>query len=260
MKKHGARTALARSAFTGPRPRSLETVGPEVEIPEGSIARISMDRTAEGDLVYVVGDHTIYGLPLRGRTRTQTLDDWTGALLGRPRNAEQSYRLGSRHRRRGKRAYSTTATHVYDGRPLAAAVASAVTLHLLARLTRRPGRLGALRAPSKYRHGKVANPRPFDPCAGSPSPTNSRETRRIEAFRLRGARTLFTRLCGARLGAATNNFRLYPDTWRARRQRLPGRRRRAGGVGLAWRNRRREGPGSRREATVTVSVASRRRG
>ena len=33
---------------------------PDVEIPEGSIARISRDITPDGEFVYVVGDHTIF--------------------------------------------------------------------------------------------------------------------------------------------------------------------------------------------------------
>jgi hypothetical protein len=78
----------ARSAFTVLEPDGLEPVGPEVEIPEGSIARISADRDGDGDTVYVVGDHTIFRLRYDGG-RLQ-LDDWRVRYVTAP-DAEQSY-------------------------------------------------------------------------------------------------------------------------------------------------------------------------
>jgi hypothetical protein len=58
--KNFVRDGSSRSYFTVLEPDGLEPVGPEVEIPEGSIARISSDRGASGELVYIVGDHTIF--------------------------------------------------------------------------------------------------------------------------------------------------------------------------------------------------------
>lgn len=58
--KNFVRDGSSRSYFTLFEPDRLEPVGPEVEIPEGSIARISADRGASGEFVYVVGDHTIF--------------------------------------------------------------------------------------------------------------------------------------------------------------------------------------------------------
>lgn len=58
--KDFVRDGSARSYFSVLEPERLEPVSAEVEIPEGSIARISKDSDAHGDAVYVAGDHTIY--------------------------------------------------------------------------------------------------------------------------------------------------------------------------------------------------------
>jgi hypothetical protein len=58
--KNFVRDGSSHSYFTLLEPDSLKQVGPEVEIPEGSIARISSDRGPSGEFVYVVGDHTIF--------------------------------------------------------------------------------------------------------------------------------------------------------------------------------------------------------
>lgn len=54
------RDGSAASAFSVLEPDRLEPIGPEVAIPEGSIARISRDISDGGEFVYVVGDHTIF--------------------------------------------------------------------------------------------------------------------------------------------------------------------------------------------------------
>jgi hypothetical protein len=58
--KNFVRDGSTRSYFSLLEPERLEPVCPEVEIPEGSIARISKDMSAEGEFVYVAGDHTIF--------------------------------------------------------------------------------------------------------------------------------------------------------------------------------------------------------
>jgi len=58
--KDFVRDGSARSYFSLLDPERLEPLGPEVEVPEGSIARISADRGPGGEFVYVVGDHTIF--------------------------------------------------------------------------------------------------------------------------------------------------------------------------------------------------------
>ncbi len=54
------RDGADRSRFIVLEPEQLEPVGPEVEVPEPSIARISRDISVGGEFVYVVGDHTIF--------------------------------------------------------------------------------------------------------------------------------------------------------------------------------------------------------
>lgn len=58
--KNFVRDGSSRSYFAVLEPDRLAPVAPEVEIPEGSIARISADRSDAGEFVYVIGDHTIY--------------------------------------------------------------------------------------------------------------------------------------------------------------------------------------------------------
>ncbi len=49
-----------RSYFSLLSPDDLSPVCEEIEVPEGSIARISRDISAGGEFVYIVGDHAIY--------------------------------------------------------------------------------------------------------------------------------------------------------------------------------------------------------
>ncbi len=87
--KNFVRDGSSRSYFTLLDPDRLEPVCPEVEIPEGSIARISADRSASGELVYVVGDHTIFRY--RYERGALTIDEsWRFRYRTRP-DAEQSY-------------------------------------------------------------------------------------------------------------------------------------------------------------------------
>jgi hypothetical protein len=58
--KNFVRDGSSHSYFSVLEPGRLEPVCPEVEIPEGSIARISKDMSGDGEFVYVVGDHMIF--------------------------------------------------------------------------------------------------------------------------------------------------------------------------------------------------------
>ena len=58
--KNFVRDGSNRSYFSVLEPERLERTGPEVEVPEGSIARITRDISGGGEFVYVAGDHTIY--------------------------------------------------------------------------------------------------------------------------------------------------------------------------------------------------------
>ncbi len=83
------RDGSARSHFSVLEPERLEHVGPEVEIPEGSIARISRDLTPDGEFVYVIGDHTAF----RYRYERSALirdENWSFRYRTQP-DAEQSY-------------------------------------------------------------------------------------------------------------------------------------------------------------------------
>ena len=68
--KNFVRDGSSRSYFTLLEPDRLDPIGPEVEVPEGSIARISSDRGASGEFVYVVGDHTIFRYRYEGGALT----------------------------------------------------------------------------------------------------------------------------------------------------------------------------------------------
>lgn len=58
--KNFVRDGSNRSFFSVLEPSALEPVSAEVEVPEGSIARISKDITDDGEFVYVAGDHSIF--------------------------------------------------------------------------------------------------------------------------------------------------------------------------------------------------------
>jgi hypothetical protein len=83
------RDGSARSNFSVLEPERLEPVGPEVEIPEGSIARISADRSEDGEFVYVIGDHTAFRYRYERGTLTRD-ESWSFRYRIQP-GAEQSY-------------------------------------------------------------------------------------------------------------------------------------------------------------------------
>ncbi|MBM3673970.1 MAG: hypothetical protein FJW88_03285 [Actinobacteria bacterium] len=70
----------ARSRLVVLEPERLEPVGPEVEVPEGSIARLS----ADGDVVYVVGDHTAFRYRWDAAAATLTRDEGWRVPYRRP--------------------------------------------------------------------------------------------------------------------------------------------------------------------------------
>jgi len=58
--KNFVRDGSNRSFFSVLAPDDLSPLCPEVEVPEGSIARVSRDITPSGEFVYIVGDHTAH--------------------------------------------------------------------------------------------------------------------------------------------------------------------------------------------------------
>lgn len=70
-------------------PSNLAPVCAEVEVPEASIARISSDRTSNGEFVYVAGDHTVFRYHYSGGALRRD-EGWSYRYRTRP-EAEQSY-------------------------------------------------------------------------------------------------------------------------------------------------------------------------
>lgn len=87
--KNFVRDGSSRSYFSVLEPDRLEPVGSEVEIPEGSIARISKDMSAEGEFVYVAGDHTMFRYRYAGGELSRD-DGWSFRYRTLPAD-EQSY-------------------------------------------------------------------------------------------------------------------------------------------------------------------------
>lgn len=87
--KNFVRDGSSRSYFSLLEPDRLQPICPEVEIPEGSIARISADRGAAGEFVYVVGDHTIFRYRYEGSTLARDAE-WSYRYRTRA-DGEQSY-------------------------------------------------------------------------------------------------------------------------------------------------------------------------
>jgi hypothetical protein len=65
------RDGSARSRLIALEPERLEPLGPELELPEASIARLS----ADGDVVYVIGDHTAFRVRWDAASGRLALDD-----------------------------------------------------------------------------------------------------------------------------------------------------------------------------------------
>lgn len=87
--KNFVRDGSSRSYFSLLDPERLEPMTAEVEVPEGSIARISLDRDAGGDIVYIVGDHTMYRYRYDGGALARDAS-WSYRYRTRP-EAVQSY-------------------------------------------------------------------------------------------------------------------------------------------------------------------------
>ncbi len=87
--KNFVRDGSSLSYFTLLEPERLEPLGAEVAIPEGSIARISADRGAAGEFVYVVGTHTIFRFRYEGGVLSRD-EEWSCRYRTLP-DGEQSY-------------------------------------------------------------------------------------------------------------------------------------------------------------------------
>jgi len=87
--KNFVRDGSSKSYFTMLDSDRLEPMGPEIEVPEGSIARISRDIDESGEYVYVVGDHTFFRYRYAGGVLALD-DNWRYMYRTLP-DGEQSY-------------------------------------------------------------------------------------------------------------------------------------------------------------------------
>jgi hypothetical protein len=180
-------------------PERLEPVGAELVLPEGSIARLS----ADGDVVYVVGDHTIFRA--RWANGRLVLDDWRARYVVRP-DAEQSYGwdvvLAGGHAWFLDNGANTFTTSFLGGGTASGPI------HLV-RVSLEDARDWELFTPFGAPHGTVANPPAFDPDRRIAVAFDSGNAR-IAAFRFDGPGR-FGRLWEHPFGAS-NHFLLYRDT------------------------------------------------
>jgi len=201
--KNMVRDGSARSAFTVLEPERLEPVAPEVEIPEGSIARIAKDVDARGDVVYVAGDHTIYRL--RWADGRLALDDWRVRYVVRP-DDEQSY--GWDPVIAGGHAwFLDNGANVFAQSFRGGGIASG-PIHLV-RVSLDDARDWELFTPFGLPHGTVANPPAFEPSRRIAVAYDSGNAR-LGAFRFDGPGR-FTPLWEHPFGAG-NHFLVWPDT------------------------------------------------
>jgi hypothetical protein len=87
--KSFVRDGSAPSALVVLEPERLTPTGPEVVLPEGAIARLSTDTGPDGELVYVVGDHTVLRYRY-GAGRLERDPEWSLRYRVLP-DGEQSY-------------------------------------------------------------------------------------------------------------------------------------------------------------------------
>ena len=199
--KNMVRDGSARSALVVLDPERLERLGPEVELPEGSIARIAKDIDAAGDVVYVVGDHTIFRLRWTGERLA--LDDWRVRYRVRP---DQSY--GWDPVVAGGHAWFLDNGENTFARSFRGGGTASGPIHLV-RVSLVDARDWELFTPFGLPHGTVANPPAFEPGRRIAVAYDSGNAR-IGGFRFDGPGR-FTPLWEHGFGAA-NHFLLQPDT------------------------------------------------
>jgi hypothetical protein len=197
--KNQVRDGSARSVLTVLEPERLEPVTDELELPEGSIARLS----ADGDVVYVVGDHTIFRV--RRAAGRLALDDWRVRYVVHL-DDEQSYGwdpvLAGGHAWFLDNGANTFTTSFLGGGTARGPI------HLV-RVSLDDARDWELFTPFGAPHGTVANPPAYEPERRIAVAYDSGNAR-LAAFRFDGPGR-FVRLWEHAFGSG-NHFLLYPDT------------------------------------------------
>jgi hypothetical protein len=198
--KNMVRDGSAPSALVVLEPDRLELACPELELPEGSIARLS---AGDDDAIYVVGDRTIFRVRRRGGRLA--LDDWRVRYVTAPAG-EQSY--GWDPVLVGGHAWfldngDNTFTTSFRGGGIASG-----PIHLV-RVSLDDARDWELVTPFGLPHGTVANPPAVDWSRRVVVAYDSGNAR-LAAFRFDGPGR-FARLWEHPFGAA-NHFLVFPDT------------------------------------------------
>ncbi|MBI5290137.1 MAG: hypothetical protein HY873_14285 [Chloroflexi bacterium] len=201
--KNFVRDGSSPSYFTLLDPGSLQPAGPEVAIPEGSIARISRDISEDGEFVYVVGDHTFFRYRYE-HGRLARDDAWTCMYRTLP-DGEQSYGWDpviaggfAWFLDNGANQFRSS----LRGRGMAT---GPVHLH---RVSTADAPNHTMFAPFGLPHGTVTNP-PLIDAERQIAVTYDSGNARIAGFRYGDAG--YERLWDHPFGAA-NHFLLYPDT------------------------------------------------
>jgi hypothetical protein len=201
--KNFVRDGSSRSYFSVLQADRLEPVSPEVEIPEGSIARISSDRGASGEFVYVVGDHTIFRYRYEGGSLTID-ESWSFRYRAQP-DAEQSYGWDPVIAG-GSAWFMDNGENNFRGNFKGTAVATG-PLHLF-RVSLSDPEDAEMHTPFGLPHGTIVNPPLIDASRRIAVAYDSGNAQ-IAGFRYGDG--VFERLWEHAFGAS-NHFLLFPDT------------------------------------------------
>jgi len=202
--KNIVRDGSMHSFFSVLEPETLQPVGGEVEVPEPSIARISMDAGDGGDMVYVVGERSIFRY--RYAAGRLARDEAWSFDYRRFADAEQSYGwdpvIADGHAWFMDNGDGVFRQSLRDG-----GVASG-PLHLV-RVSLDDARDAELFTPFGVPRGTITNPPLVDPSRKIVVAYDSGNAR-LGAFRYAGPGR-FAPLWEHAMGAS-NHFILYPDT------------------------------------------------
>ena len=201
--KNFVRDGSSRSFFTVLEPDGLQPMCDEIEIPEGSIARLSRDIDGGREFVYVVGDHTFFRYAYDHGELVRD-DGWEYMYRTQP-DGVQSYGWDPVIAG-GSAWFLDNGENQYRGNFRGGGVASGpINLH---RVSTADSADHEMLAPFGLPHGTVANP-PLVAASRNIVVAYDSGNARIAAFRYGEAR--FERLWEHPFGAG-NHFILFADT------------------------------------------------